>query len=116
MEVKTLLNEQIERERTFMQDQAVGSEEYNNSLKRLVTLEEKLFELEKFEFESVKEKERAQAEKKSEKIKNGIEICKIAVGVLTSFGGLALIEMYQKEDTFTGVMKSWLNVFMPKKM
>ena len=116
MEVKTLLNEQIERERLFLKSQEVGTDEYNDSMKRLCILEDKLLELKKFEVDSASKVQQLNDENKNNKVKNRIEIAKIVVGVITSFGGLALIEMYQKDDTFTGVMKGWLNVFMPKKI
>ena len=69
MEVRALLNEQIERERLFLSKQDVGSDEYNDSMKRLGILEDKLLELNRFELDSVSRKQQINDENKNNKVK-----------------------------------------------
>lgn len=115
MELRTLLTEQIGRERTYLLAQEVGTDEYNDSTKRLNALEDKLFDLEKFEFESAKDIEQAKDEKKDKWTKNAIEILKIIVQSAVTVGGLAAVLAFEKNDTITSVMKGWLNLLIPKK-
>lgn len=115
MELKTLLHEDIERERTFMQAQAVGSEEYNASFKRLCELENKLLELEKFESETTLKDEQLKDEKKDRTIKYVFEGVKIASGVVLPVIGLVCITAFEKNDTFTSALKGYINCFVPKK-
>ena len=170
MELKTLLQEQIEREYEYLSDQEVGSEEYNNSMKRLNTLEDKLADLKKAETEaSIKEKQLEEERKKHEaeasmkekqleeerkkreseaamkekqlaeeqakreseaareekqmeenrkdrKIKNIFEGIKLASGVIVPMIGLVAITAAEKEITFCGALRGYVNLFIPKKL
>lgn len=109
MEVKTLMLEQIEREREYLSKQEVGTDEYVASLNRLTTQEEKLMELEKFESNMAEEK-------KDRFIKNGIEIIKFGIGgVVIPVVGLICITATEKDTTFTGALKEYTRLFIPKK-
>lgn len=116
MELKTYLCEDIKRERSYLHEQEVGSEEYNASLKRLSDLEGKLFDLEKFESETAKKDEQTKDEKKDKLIRNVFEGVKIVSGVVTPFIGLIWITAVEKEITFVGALKGYTNLFIPKKM
>lgn len=115
MELKTLLREDIEREHEFMHTHEVGSEEYNNSFKRLCELENKLFDLEKFESETASKNEQLKDEKKDRTIKYVFEGVKIASGIVVPMIGLVCITAFEKNDTFTSALKGYVNCFIPKK-
>lgn len=115
MQLRTLLCEDIERERNYLHEQEVGSEEYNDSLKRLGALEDKLFDLEKFESETADKNRQAQEEKKDKRNKNIIEGVKIASGIIIPIVGLIGITAQEKEITFCGALKDYVKIFIPKK-
>lgn len=116
MNAKTLLTEQIEREREFMASQAVGTEEYNESLKRLISIEEKLAEVEQFESDSEMKTIQMAEEKKDRFIKNCIDVGKFVIGgVVIPVVGLVCITATEKDVTFTGALKEYTRYFIPKK-
>lgn len=115
MELKSLLREDIKREHEYLRELEVGSEEYNESLKRLSNLEDKLFELEKFEFESANKSEQIKDEKKDKTTKNALEITKIVVSIVVPIVGLIGITAQEKEITFCGALKDYAKLFIPKK-
>lgn len=117
MQLKTLLREDIERERTYLHEQEVGSEEYVESLKRLGALEDKLFDLEKFESETVYKEKQFKDEKKDKRTKNVIDIAKFVIGTVIIPGiGLVCITATEKETTFCGALKDYTKLFIPKKL
>lgn len=116
MELKTLLHEDIEREHEYLREQDIGSDEYNDSLKRLAGLEETLFELVKFESETAAKEKQYQEEKKDRTIKNGIEIGKAVGGWLFAGGMCVAIMAFEKNDTFTSALKGCISAFVPKKV
>lgn len=105
MEAKTLVLELIEEERKHLKEQEIGTDEYDASLKRLVTLEGKLAELEQLEKED-----------KDKKVKNIIEVVKVGCGVVIPLIGLVCITASEKEITFTGALKEYTRLFIPKKL
>ena len=115
MKLRTLLNEQIERERTYLGDCEVGTEEYNESMKRLNTLDDKLADLEKTEAEAVRKDKQMREDKKDRLVKNVIEGVKVFFGVVTPFIGLVAITAFEKDSTFTSALKGYVNCFVPKK-
>ena len=117
MDSKTLLLEQIERERKYVSDRVVGSEEYNASLERLIKLEEKLAEIEKTDAEfNLKQKQMAE-EKKDRIVKNVIEGVKVVgTGMVIPIVGLVAITAFEKNDTFTTALRGFVNCFIPKKV
>ena len=134
MELQTLLSEQIEREYEYLEDQEVGSEEYNASMKRLNILEDKFIELEKFESETVAKSKQVQLdskrleletetkarlnedEKKDKRIKNILEGVKIGTSIVMPIIGLVWITAAEKEITFCGALKGYASMFVPKKL
>lgn len=116
MNLKTLLRDQIEREHAYLIDQAVGSEEYNASMQRLNTLEDKLVDLEHYEADAIRKDKQAEEEKKDRRIRNSIEITKVATGVALPLIGLVAITAFEKDDTFTSALKGYVNCFIPKKL
>ena len=115
MELETLLCEDIKRERAYLHEQEVGSEEYNDSLKRLGTLEDKLFDLRKFEAENAAKQQQTKDEKKDRLTKNVMEGVKIVSGIVIPLIGLVCITATEKETTFCGALKEYTKLFIPKK-
>ena len=116
MNTKTLLTEQIERERTYLAEQEVGTEEYIASLDRLCKLEDKLADREKFESESEREYQKMAEDKQHRITCMGIDIAKFVVGgVVIPIVGLVCITATEKECTFTGALKEYTRLFLPKK-
>lgn len=116
MKLRTLLSEQIKRERTFLDECEVGTDEYNESTKRLNTLEDKLADLEKTEAEALRKDKQMREDKKDRFVKNVIEGVKVFFGVVTPFVGLVAITAFEKNDTFTSALKGYVNCFLPKKL
>jgi len=116
MNAKSLLTEQIVRERDFLAEQQVGTEEYNESLKRLISLEEKLAEVEQFESDNVMKEKQMAEEKKDRFNKNCIDIGKfVAGGIIMPIVGLVCITATEKDVTFTGALREYTRYFLPKK-
>lgn len=117
MDSKTLLLEQIERVRKYANDRAVGSEEHNDSLERLIKLEEKLSEIEKSEAELILKTKQLDEDKKDRRHKNIIEIGKVILtGVIMPTAGLVAITAFEKDCTFTTALRGYVNYFLPKKL
>lgn len=101
-----MLLELIEKERNYLYDHEIGTEEYNDSLKRLTMLEEKLADLEKFK-----------KEHNNNIVKNIIDVGKFIVGgVIVPAVGLVCITASEKDIAFTGALKEYTRLFIPKKM
>ena len=103
--MKARLMELIEREKSHLAKQEVGSEEYCASLRRLMDLEKQLAELEVNEHD-----------KKDKVVRNIYEGVKTASGIAIPLIGLVWITATEKETTFTGVLKEYTRYFLPKKM
>lgn len=101
MRSKTILMEQIERERTYLAGLKTGSLEYADSQERLLELEKQL---------AVQEDALA---------RTIIDSGKLATGMITGFVlpiiGLVWITASEKEITFTGALRDYTKCFLPKK-
>lgn len=95
---KNLLMECIERENAYLADQEVGSEEYKASLKRLMDLE----------------KQMSESPKNDRVIRNVIEAVKVGGSIVLPIIGLVCITATEKEYTFTGALKDYTKLFLPK--
>lgn len=93
---KALLAEQYERERAYLANQEVGSEEYNASLRRLMELETHL------------------TERKSKVTTALIETGKVAANVALPLIGLVWITANERDITFTGALRDYTKYFLPK--
>lgn len=106
--MKDRLMKLIEHERTYLENQEDGSEEYCKSLRRVMDLEKQLFELETSERES-------QDSKKDKVVRNFIEGVKIGTGVVMPLVGLVWITAVEKDTTFTGALRDYTKYFLPGK-
>ena len=116
MELKALLREQIEREHKYQRACEVGSDEYNESLRRLGTLEDKLADVEKFESESARKDVQMKEEKNDRLVKNIIEGVKVGSGIVLPLVGLVAITAFEKSETFTSSLKGIVSCFLPRKL
>lgn len=116
MELKTLLREQIERELKYQRSHEVGTEEYNDSLRRLGTLEDKLAEVEKLESENVRKDVQMKEEKTDRLVKNIIEGVKVGGSIVLPIVGLVAIMAFEKSETFTTSLRGFVNCFLPRKL
>jgi hypothetical protein len=115
MELKNLLQEDVNREHSYLCEQKVGSEEYNASLKRLGELESRLFDVIQLESESAAKEQQTKDEKRDRKIKYIFEGIKTASGIIVPFVGLIGIMAFEKEQTFTSALRDYVKCFVPKK-
>ena len=97
MRSKTILMEQIERERTYLAGLETGSNEYADSQARLLELEKQL------------------AEQEDTLVRTIIEISKVTIGFATPIIGLVWITAAEKDITFTGALRDYTKCFLPKK-
>ena len=105
MDAKSLLVECIERERKHLLKQEVGSETYNESLKRLGDLEGRMAELEKFE-----------DERKDRLTKNILDGAKFAIGnVVVPVAMSMLVLKWEETGSLTTALRGWITGNIPKK-
>lgn len=102
---RSIVMEMIEREREHLNGCEVGTEEYNDSQKRLIALEEKLAELDRIDIES-----------KDRFWKFIVEAIKVVgCGIALPVIGLVAITAQERDITYTGAMKALLSSFIPGK-
>lgn len=99
---KVQLLELVEREKSYLLRQKVGSEEYDASLKRLMSLEKQVSDLEGAHKDWVS--------------RTILESIKVGGSVILPLVGLVWITAAEKEITFTGALREYTKYFMPKKM
>lgn len=117
MTSRELVMERIQREREFIARQEVGTEEYNASMKRLDVLNDKLTELEKNEADAVVKEQQLVVDKKDRFTKIVVDIGKFVVGgVVIPLVGLVAITATEKDASFTGTLRDYTKLFIPKKM
>ncbi|MGN0246949.1 MAG: hypothetical protein ACI4DK_13425 [Lachnospiraceae bacterium] len=98
MNAKTLVNECIERERAYLSNQEVGSKEYNESLSRLNTLQDKLIDQE------------------DRFVKNILEAGKFAIGSVVVPVVMTLVVLkFEETGSITTAMRKWATEIIPKK-
>lgn len=100
-----MLLELIEKEREHLNECEIGTNEYGASLQRIINLEDKLADVEKFK-----------KEQKDKFVKNCIEVGKAVGGIVMTGVGLVCITAAEKEITFRGALKDYARLFVPKKM
>ena len=98
MRSKTILMEQIERERTFLAGLEPTDEAYDAAANRLLDLEKQLFE---------------QEDRLVDTIINVVKV--VGTGIAMPVFGLIWITATEKEGTFRGVLKDYTKYFFPKK-
>ena len=99
---KVQLWELVEREKSYLLRQKVGSEEYDASLKRLMSLEKQVSDLEGAHKDWIS--------------RTILESIKVGGSVILPLVGLVWITAAEKEITFTGALREYTKYFMPKKM
>ena len=113
---KTHLMEQIERVREYLAETEVGTEEYATVQNQLVTLEKLLFEIEKAESEADRKQLEMEVDKKSKVISYILEGIKVVgTGIVLPVIGLVCITASEKEITFTGALREYTKLFIPRK-
>ena len=98
MNSKNLVNECIERERAYLSNQEVGNKEYNESLSRLNTLQDKLIDQE------------------DRFVKNVLEAGKFAIGSVVVPVVMTLVVLkFEESGSVTTAMRNWITGIIPKK-
>lgn len=106
---ETNLKDLIERERRYIDKLNTGSDEYVNSMKRLMELEKGLSEIEKNEAE-------IDQSQKSRRMGVILEWAKIGANVALPLIGYVAIVAAEKDITFTGALRDVTKCFLPKKI
>ena len=112
---KEHLMEQIERVREYLAEQEVGTNEYVSATSQLVTLEKLLFEMEKSESEAEMKQQEMSENKKSRFTGLVLEGVKTVGGIVLPLIGLVCITATEKDTTFTGALRDYTKLFIPKK-
>ena len=98
MNSKNLINECIERERAYLNAQEIGTKEYNESLSRLNTLQDKLIDQE------------------DRFVKNVLEASKFAIGSVVVPVVMTLVVLkFEESGSVTTAMRNWITGIIPKK-
>ena len=106
---ETNLKDLIERERRYLDQLKIGSDEYVSTMNRLMELEKLLSEIEKNEAEM----DQAQ---KSRRMGVILEWAKIGANVALPLIGYVAIVAAEKDITFTGALRDVTKCFLPKKI
>lgn len=104
METRTMVEQLIERENKYLVEQTVGTDEYNASLERLLTLEAKLADTEK-----------VRDDKKDRIVKYILEGVRVGGGIALPIFGIVAITAQEREITYTSALKSLIGCFIPGK-
>lgn len=104
MKLENLLRKQLEREIEHLSELEVGSEEYCKCMDRLNIVEDKLADLDKFE-----------DNRKDRIIKNILDGAKTVGGFVLPIIGLVCITAVEKEITFTGALRDYTKLFIPRR-
>lgn len=100
---KRLVTELIERERAYLAEQETGSPEYCASQKRLMDLEKLAQEI-------------RTGDVTWERIfKIALETIKVIGGIVLPIIGLVCITAAEKDIAFTGALRDYTKLFLPKK-
>lgn len=117
MKNKELLMKQIEREQRYCDTHDVGTDEYEKSFRRLVTLRNELMDVEKFEADNERKNRELAETQKDHKTKNVIEVVKVVgTGVIMPCIGFVVVTAFEKDDSFTSSLKRVVEAFVPKKI
>jgi hypothetical protein len=103
MDSKKMLLEQIEKVKKAMEGFEAGSEEYDKLLKQYQSLLDSLAEMEK-----------AEKEQSNEAKKFVIKCVEVGSAIALPLIGLAAITNAEKGLTFTGALKGYAQMFVPK--
>lgn len=123
MNIKTLLETEIENELNSLKDMEVGSDEYKTTVDGLTKLTEKVIEIEKTEIEN-REKviendlrvKQMEDDRTDRFIKNCLTGVSIATGVgLTVWGTLKSLKFEETGTVTTIVGRGFINKLLPKK-
>lgn len=94
---KAMVLELIQREREYLEKQEVGTQEYNDSLKRIGDLEDKLADLEDKEY------------------KNIVEVLKFVFGTVVVPVGMSLLVLkFEETGSVTTALRNWITGIVPR--
>ena len=111
----TNLCEMRDREREYLLGQEPGSEEYVKSQRRLLDIEKQLHEMDNNDAALVTKQTEVKSERRDRITRNIIEGIKAGAGIVLPLIGLVCITATEKESTFTGTLKDYTKLFIPKK-
>lgn len=99
---KAMVERMIEREQAHFEQCKEGTDEYNDSQKRLIALGERLAELEKTDLES-----------KDQFKKFILETVKVGFGIVVPFACFVVAIAQEREINFTGAARTVVNSLLP---
>ena len=111
----TNLCEMRDREREYLLMQDPGSEEYIKSQLRLLDIEKQLHEMDNNDAALVTKTAEVKSERRDRITRNIIEAVKAGAGIVLPLIGLVCITATEKDSTFTGALKDYTKLFIPKK-
>ena len=110
------LHSMIENEKAYCDGLDVGSEEYNASVERIIALEQKLNDARKIENDLIMRTMELEDTQKARKINIGLDVGKFAIGsIIMPLTILTVLIAQEREITFTGAGKSFINSLIPRK-
>lgn len=117
MTAKELLMTAIEQEKEYFDNCNPGTEEYDDSFRRLSSLRKELADLEKAEAENERRNRELKDAKKDRIVKNTLEGVKIVgTGIIMPCIGYVVVTAFEKDDSFTSSLKRVVDCFIPKKL
>ena len=106
----------LEREEAHCAELTVGSEEYNASVERINAIEQKLNDARKIENDLIMRTLELEDAQKARKINWGIDVAKFGVGtIVMPLVILGVGIAAEKDITFTGLVKTFINGVVPRK-
>lgn len=111
----TNLCEMRDRERDYLMGLEPGSDEYVKSQSRLLNIEKQLHEMDNTDSNLVVRKAEVKSERRDRITRNIIEGFKAGAGIVLPLIGLVCITATEKDTTFTGALRDYTKLFIPKK-
>lgn len=115
MNGRELVMSRIEKELEYLETVEIGSEAYSAAAKRLDALNAQLIELDKNDAELDVKKQQSKTDRIFQIVRTAGEVVGVVGGLVLPVIGLVCITATEKETTFTGALRDYTKLFIPKR-
>ena len=116
MEIRELLNSEIQDEVERLGEMEIGSESYKATVDGVTKLVDRAIELEKSDIELQEKRKQMREEKVDRWVKNGISVAGIIIPIAVTIWGTLVTLKFEEKGTVTTIMgRGFINKLFPKK-